>query len=565
MSVKRGHSLCGKDCSYRRLYEGSQASLSDMSAQQAAALNRVARLRQGVISALKQNFPVQFGEAERRQGKRMSSVEDEVLLANLDWLVSAPVRPTAATVTLPPGLADLRAALTELGVAVPEGNDLAAWAAAVASYRPAGPATTGGPVGDDPPPPPAQSPVPQPEPAPTRRRTGQRPLARPSAADIPPPPEEELFLGGDEPPPPPEEPVAFSGDLDALFSEANTLTSLFDPDVPGARAGAAPDLVQALFDEPDVAPEPPPAAVAAPEEQVPSASPATPAAARSPEPAVLPARAAGPAGPTKPELFPATQVPKRKKPRTVRTPRVSAAAPAALDVPIPEAAEGVELTEEMFDQLVSSVVIPRPVFISDLVAQTGNPDLVVAWEQRCRDLSTDSPVRFITAKPRHRDRGHLVIPHSPALRQAAAEFTSSWWAACLDERRLRGAALYEVAVLLHRFGDQVVSSRIEGDVVILRVNQPRGLVGVVLALTTDLGPEGATRKQVADAVQTLLDDRLTLVAVLTYSAAGNALEKLAGAVREEAAARGWTPTAPVIASQSWDFAADGGASALAVL
>lgn len=222
------------------------------------------------------------------------------------------------------------------------------------------------------------------------------------------------------------------------------------------------------------------------------------------------------------------------------------------------------MTDELFDKLVAAVVIPRPVFTSDLVAMVG-AESFAAWEQRCRDMSTDCPVRFITPKPRHRARGSLIVPHAPDLRAAASEFTKSSWAACLDDRRLRGAKLYEVAVLLHRFGDSVLSNRVEDNLVVLRVTQPRGLIGVVMTLEGDLASGSDGRAALAEGVEQLLADRLTLIAALTYQGEKNAVNKLADALREESTARAWTPTAPVIASTSWDFASDGGSSALSVL
>ena len=46
------YGLCGPDCAYKGLYAGSQASLSDMSAQQAVALGRVSRLLVGFVYAM---------------------------------------------------------------------------------------------------------------------------------------------------------------------------------------------------------------------------------------------------------------------------------------------------------------------------------------------------------------------------------------------------------------------------------------------------------------------------------------------------------------------------------
>jgi len=729
--MSRGRSLCGDDCTYRRLYEGSQASLSDMASKQAGALNRVARLRSAIVTGLKQTFPEQFTAAETQLGKRMSTVEDEVLLAYLNGFLTLARTPVVPEPAAAPGdsTADLRAALTAAGVSLPEHADLAVWAqsvthwartrdaaaSAAADAATPGPAPAAAAAAAAPTVPPAAAPAaasadsaagvtqaPTPargntlvDPAsaaafarettqpPTRTGRGSRPV-RDSAAQqsspAPPaaPPSDEAADGGsftpfdryfsqpspyDDGGPLPEDPEAASGRpydaLDALFDDAHpeggaasgdledlftdgSLTTLFrdadeDPD----------DLVAALFDDPDTtagtpsaattAAEPVSPAVAAAAEQtpevtsqqhsapeataVPAAKPGrvektrrrltaatagTPAAAATaaddphapaaagpgetvtaaatePAPATPDAPAAvapavpegqpasiwaNPSGGTvRPTLFPAAEVPRAgKKKRGGRTPRVTAARPdpAGLDVPLstPERPIG-DLTDELANQLVAAVCIPRPVFMRDLAAQVGSEDVVAEWKQHCFENTVDSPVRFIVAKPRHAaGLGDLVVPYKNELRAAASEFTKSWWATCLEE--LRGTHLYEVAVLLHRFGDQIISNKIDGKAVVLRVNQSRGLVGVVVALGEDVDAGDATRKRVSGAVKELLEDRLSMIAVLTTSGRPHALENLARAVREDAEAGGWTSTTPIVASRSWDYASNGGASAVSV-
>jgi len=123
------------DCRYRILYEGSQASLSDMASQQAGALNRVARLRSGVVAALKQTFPNDFRLAETSMGSRMSSAVDEVLLAFLNGFLALPSRRTAANFQAMDASAplhlDLIRALQALGVNGGDHLDTATWTAAV--------------------------------------------------------------------------------------------------------------------------------------------------------------------------------------------------------------------------------------------------------------------------------------------------------------------------------------------------------------------------------------------------------------------------------------------------
>lgn len=693
--IRRSQGLCASpDCSYRRLYEGSQASLSDMAGKQAGALNRVARLRDGLVRALKQNFPVGFADAEAQMGARMSSTEDEVLLAYLFGFLASAQSGTAVgasqAVSLSRGQVDeLRAALVSAGVALPDGHDLSAWAAALrqhAQSAPSAPADSalpavalveGAPARPEPAVSDDEAAAGLSDPAPARRRTGtgglapmaekaQRPSARrrgrgqgsaaveasPDQGDAPTidpfddlPPDldasswADLGWEDDESlsglPSAPAEGTPPASDGEQPPAESAALKGLFDDEAETTPAAATDDLftdsslrnlfedlehlddpqslVDALFNEApsadpvpgaDLTAEPaaPPAAdrpvdqglgrgtrggagdvptVADPsatteaaravEEPTPTVSAPAPAddAGADPQasdsPVIVDDRSSRSA--MRPQLFPAASVPRQAKTaRRGRTARVSAAPPdpKGLDVPLTESSSDLTLTDELFNQMVSAVVIPRPVFTSDLAAMAG-ADVASAWEQRCRDMGTDGPLRFITAKPRHKARGSLVVPHSPELRAAAAEFTRSSWAACLDDRRLRGAKLYEVAVLLHRFGDSVLSNRVEDALISLRVTQPRGLVGVVMSLEPDLSAGSEGRKALADAVEQLLADRLTLVAALTYQGQKDAVHAMADALREEGAERRWEPLMPVIASTSWDFAADGGSSALSVL
>src|SRR5690606_30517093 len=105
------------------------------------------------------------------------------------------------------------------------------------------------------------------------------------------------------------------------------------------------------------------------------------------------------------------------------------------------------------------------------------------------------------------------IPFSEELRTSTSGFEKSIWNQCISHAGLRGAKLYEVAVLLHRVLDQVVTFDIGDDMVVIRVNQQRGLVGVVVALTVDLQPDAAARAELAAALESLSGGRLSLLAV----------------------------------------------------
>lgn len=635
--------LCGPDCSYRSLYEGSQSSLSDMGAKQAVALIRVARLRAGVVAALKQTFPVEFPNAEKALGHRMSAADDEVLLAYLNGFLAMPRSETAATHGMSAAasvarsgadLSTLRQALAECGVTLPASENVHDWADAVRRW--------GGAQGTHP-----QVAVTAPSAAgqgPTVHISDNRVTHDLSEAVSEPEGDyvtdlssaqgwEDMF-GTDLPAEPaaaPEE-LAPSGDaFDGLFDE-----DLLPPldDAPVAAPTSAVDDLAGLFDD-DSLPDqvsPSRAEPASPTAPAPTATGASSSpqsvetGEKAADPAVLtvgslaevlrlqqrgaagetsttdaPAVAAAPtpepstqvnppalpdpdadgeptrnktsrtAQQVKPELFPqpsrAAKKVATRPPR--RAPRVAAAAPESgvADAGVAQAAAEADgtLTDALRQQLTAAVCLPRPVFTSDLAAMVDQPSLVEQWEQECRAMGTAGPLRFIMAKPRHRERGNLVIPFDKDLRKAATEFDKSMWSRCLNESTLKGAKLYEVAVLLHRFGDQLVTAEINANTVTLRINQQRGLVGVVMVLDTDLDPGEETREELATEVETLMASRMTLMAVLTYNGGSKTLADLGNTLRDEANARSWSVTCPVIVGHSWDFASDGGTSAVSVL
>jgi hypothetical protein len=260
--------------------------------------------------------------------------------------------------------------------------------------------------------------------------------------------------------------------------------------------------------------------------------------------------ASSPSPPLRPTLFP-QQSPSRSRSKGRRkTTRVAAMPPdpnvdlAAEDEPRARAT----LDDDSRHALEAFVALPRPVFTSDLVAATGSDAVVAAWEDECRAMA-ESPVRFIPPKKRHRLRGPLVIPYD-LLRDAASEFDNGWWAEVM--RKYRGGRVYELGVLLHRVGEQVISYRFDDTVAVLRLNQPRGIVGVCVLLENTLAPGEPTREAMVAAVEELLRDRLDLLVVLTTY--GEPVERVVQPLLEDAAARNWQPTQPIVAAHSWEYA-----------
>lgn len=655
------HAGCGEACRYRSLYEGSQQSLTDMAAQQASALGRATRLRQGSIDAIKRLFPRQFADAERDLGKRMQSVSDEMLLAYLEAFLGM-----AAAGAAPTGAELLRQALTDAGFALPDDVDLGAWADAV-SARTARAGSLPSPAREVALPPMTAAPIAAPAPGSALPVASGSEVAPAWPAFDPEPPTTTGVPAHDQAPdtaghglagllddPPGEPDLAdlldptddgLAGLLDDLPGEPD-LADLLDPadvaqpaavetaapctteldallepasdsgaDTPAAEAGAAaqwapapdnipgpplPDLADwvqqvgamDLLDEDPFSDVPPldaappagddldelfredPFNVPAPSGVPPAPATVAPVSAGGTDPltantpaaapATAPARAATgtPTGPVKPQLFPEAAGARTTRRRPTRARRTQAQPPeqSGLDLPgaTPPGPVG-ELTEQTRNALLAAVAVPRPVFVADLHGIGGSAANVQAWEAEQRD-SSDSPVRFVPAKQRHRALGALVLPHGYA-RTAASEFRQSVWSECMTQ--LKGTVLYEVGVVLRSVMDRVVSSTVDGSTVVLRLTGAGQLTGVVISLAQNSGPGTVAGREVVDAVERLLTERLAHIAVLTVHADG--VDPLVAAVSGEAQRRGWTVTAPVIAARSWEYVASSGATAVAVL
>jgi hypothetical protein len=295
--------------------------------------------------------------------------------------------------------------------------------------------------------------------------------------------------------------------------------------------------------QPDTTPQHVPAA-----ENVTEPDPVAPASPAAATPAATSIEA-----PFRPELF-ATPAPGARRKRT-RTVRVQAQAPED-GLPFASTSDAV-LDDRMREALLAAASIPRPVFTRDLIAVAGDERIVDAWEAECRANVSTSPVRFVTPKSRHRQRGRLVAIDEGDPRP------QDWWHQAVS--RYRAGRLYELGVLLHRVGDEIVSFELGEQAALFRLNTPRGLVGVVVALDLAVGDSSGTRGELAEIIDRLLTERLTLLAVLTASGENGSLENLVTTLEELALENGWRPTSPIVAARSWEYADDRGSSAVMVM
>lgn len=72
---------------FKKLYESSQASLSDMASRHADSLARIGKIRSQLILILKKNFSKLFSDAEIISGNKISNLEDELILQILESFI----------------------------------------------------------------------------------------------------------------------------------------------------------------------------------------------------------------------------------------------------------------------------------------------------------------------------------------------------------------------------------------------------------------------------------------------------------------------------------------------
>lgn len=563
--------LCDENCKYRRLYEGSQRSLTEMASRQAQAVSRVGRLRNQLVLAAKRAFPRAFGEAERSMGKRMSEVTDEILVAYLENFMG-----TSILAEEPEGVAELRQALNGLGVFVPAGADLKEWAEAIRRHGDV--VVPGG----------EQRTRPMPAPAVVPARTAQPLLRNRDLLAVVPKEDfdlDDLF----EPVPAGAGSVpaadtagtpdgAMTASLSAgsvephPFEETQQLSDAFDTEdtfdvadvfggesIPGGEQTetAAEDFV---FEDSTLEDSSPESATLGESTVVPDANPAPAAVVEADTVAPQPALPAWATGKTvKPQLFPTAAAgakPAKRARKQVRTRATAPDVPEAGTTNDPDTGSAI-LTEDIRAQLMAAIAVPRPVFTSDLAAIVGGDEIVSAWRDDLQ--SGDLTVRFVLPKPRHRARGSLVIPQA-TLAGSDSNFSRSHWARCMEA--YRGARIYEMGVFFHRFVEQVISFESDGETVAVRMSLPNGLTGAVLVAGQDLAEGGATRVSITGALDRLLRDRLVHVAVLVLNA--EQFEAVRAAVEEEAKSRTWAANMPVTLSRSWEYV-DGTGTAIPLL
>lgn len=510
---------------YRSLFEGSQASLADMAARQAQALSRVGRLRQSLVTILRKNYGNLVNSAEMSMGKKMNDVDDEILLAYLESCVSASMR-----IDNDSALHLLREVLGQAGISV-TGHDVLLWTdqvrthiattkankprALLVTHNEVGAATT---IAED-----------------TDIVSWEQDAATTSATA--PQSLEELF--GEY-----SEPVLWEGPLGTTNEEPVWSPSPIKPSRETAT-NPANNLQSPVspFEEPEEGPW------------------------------HDDSRDAGPVGVFDDEtdrelgmvdttkivhpLFKPEIVAQGSHKKRSRKSKARVLSPGESDETLYNQNQllPVDLDEQVRSSLVAASSLARPVFTRDLISVAGSTEVVEAWEMECRLNSEETNIRFVVPKSRHRLRGRLIVTEKPEEPKAG-----DWWGQAT--RKYRAGRLYELGVLLHRVGDEVVTYKLDDDSATFHLNTPKGLVGVLVVLSPVLAQDLPGYETVRDCLRSMFSERLVILAVLTASGEKESLPTLVDFVKKQAAELNITPLMPVVAARSWEYSDDRGSSAV---
>ena len=512
------------DFNFRRLYESSQASLTDMAARQAEALSRLGRFRNAITLILKRNYPEMFAKAENATGTRLGESDDEIIIAYLETFISNS-RSNKKEQSLQP----LKEALSSLGLNL-QGDDVLGWVDYIHKLR-----MNGGKVI-----------LPSHESI-LSKETQAKPQDDNISISI-----ENIFE--DEISPPEQQKVETDHtSLENIFQDT-TPKIIIDSENASENISAvagrwSPSPVSGIS-----LPTQSPRDSETPkdcEELLTKDSP-------SETEQILEQNLENVFHqPLRPQLFPSAPKGKRKS----RYLKVQADRPEDLtyDSPNTKPVLATAFTSELSSKILTSCAISRPVFIRDLVSVGGSREIIEHWENECRSNPAKNPVRFIGAKLRHRDRGSLVIP-ATSLRIVNKEQSKNWWWEAIES--YRGAKLYELGVLLGvRIGDSLVSTKFTDNYAVLRVNANTGLAAFIVLFASKVDEEGPTNAAFISELAELGKERLSQIIVLTTISEDKSLDRTISAIDNFVKKTKWSPNCPVSVSYSWEFADNRGSSA----
>lgn len=498
---------CVSNCKYKRLYEGSQTSLTDMSARQATALNRVGRLRSGLISSIRKSFPKESAQIEQQIGKRLTDADDEVLLVLLDSLIKTNNGKDTQII-----MQSLAVALFDLDLIptpdTPEKN----WVNYLVSSK---------------------------NKCKCKHITESK--TKESANEVQNKIEKDTKELKDYNKTPLSE--LFKTDIDLGWSDSssnmNNNSTEKERKEPTPLIELWPDVLGATDDLDMWSPSP---IININHKE------------NTDTPKLF-------EGLVKPEIT--SKKPKeRKRGVSKKTPRVQAE-PASIkydELALDKVTE--QISSDTSNALYAASSIPRPVFTRDLINIVGDRSIVQKWEEECRQYPERYGVRFIAPKARHKERGSLVIVEETSKIKTKKQ-SVMWWPEVIQ--KYSGTRLYEIAVLLQRVSDELVSYKLDDTHAVLRLATPKGLVTLLVTMTdrTEKGEEGYTRIQ--ESYKEIINERITLIAVLTTIGEESDLSRTVSSLLVMIEETGLKPACPVIAARSWEYADNRGTTAKVII
>lgn len=562
---------CGDDCRYRRLYEGTQSSLTDMAGKHATALGRVGRLRNSVIDACKNSVPAAFSKMEQKMSVRLSDSDDQMISAMVEHLLRHDSGPQGADVQV---ARELRQLLAWRGVIL-KGDNPADWLSQLGGVNVA--------VEDESTRATKRSFMAAKE---HRRQMEQARLAELAATGALPTTwsqavEDLVATEGDDTRGVvvdkrwPEEGAsqlqtssdnefvtspAIDDDADILLGDDTFGGDTFVADTfdggtnDGDAWGDAWGDSEALSNEPErdePSREDSDQTVALTTTQTGQATPAAPLsnpATTAPlvsEPSVARPLKMAPVAPVRVELFPNPNPGRAKRGR--RQVRVAALPPESFDVVgLDVSSKGDGAANAKIQALCA---IPRPVFTSDLINVLSDAQSVEQWQEDQR--ADGSNVRFIAPKARHKQRGSLIVPVGQARSDMDLQ-GATWWSAILD--RYRGAKLYELGVVCHSVQDTIKSYNVDSGlpVVTFKIAHDRGVVGLVVLCDDELHEGTIGRDALRSGIEEMLGSNLEMLCILVTG--DKSLDPACIAVSEEFSSRRWQIGCPVVGARSWEWA-----------
>jgi hypothetical protein len=511
------HNQCGPNCNYRKLYESSQISLSDMSGKQAGALARVGRIRAAVVSVIRKNFPSQSIEFEKTYGMRMIDMDDELILAFLENVVNMNNSREAKTT-----LEAVGRVLLNKGIII-DFNKPVSWIDDISRYqkieKELSTQTHFDTIFKN------QRVEQKEQNVQVDKNILEPKIKNENKVEIITENNEknDSFImdfisnefaeidGVTE-----IDTISVSSensvkDLDEVLGwvdNANNLSSLFNPGI------------VSIIDNADIS---------------------TNNNTWSPSP-------------IKPENLNDYKLSKAKPTKTKKKEiRVQASQPLSV--------RGIEGTTKLDDRLrsifMSAVTIPRPVFTRDLVSFCDDIEVIEEWEQESRS-NVDLGLRFISPKQRHRNRGSLIIP-SKSLRISSKKKSEDWWNTAID--MYMGAKLYELAVLLHRTGDEIISYDFNDYNAVIKLNTQKGIVVLLTVMNDRLEVGTDSRESLTSQIKNSSKEKISYIAVLSTLGEEKEMERLIANMNSINQEENLGLSCPLVASRTWEFANDRGSTA----